>query len=104
VAEESSVDCSLVVRQELPGASRLSAIASGLAAWSRRFKICCRGPPQRYGHGNELKLEIGKYCIRFVFYDCICFQVHYVRDNLKVSIFVFICLYSCINFCFSGNS
>ncbi|XP_033172831.1 uncharacterized protein LOC117150122 [Drosophila mauritiana] len=56
--EVVSEDCSSVYHRGKPGAPRLVAIASGLAAWGRRFEICCRGPPQRDRHGNECKNSI----------------------------------------------
>jgi len=44
--------------ERLPAAPRLVASASGLAAWSRRNRNCCRGQLQRWGHGNEYKIKI----------------------------------------------
>jgi len=54
----AGVSCFSVVHRELPGAPRLVASASGLAAWSRRNRICCRGPLQHWGHGNVYKIKI----------------------------------------------
>jgi len=44
--------------ERLPVAPRLVASASGLAAWSRRNRNCCRGQSQRWGHGNKYKIKI----------------------------------------------